>query len=355
MTFDFSALALPLIQAPMAGGVTTTRLVTAVAQAGAVGSFGFAYSSPAKIAQDLAVVQAQTSGPVNANFFVFAPVSPPDTGSQQAALEALHALPGAKDCAFSLPRAPFFPDLDSLLEPVWAHRPAMLTFHFGIPPESVLQRARALGIAVGMSATCLAEAQAIERAGADFIVAQGFEAGGHRGTFDPDPPHDEALGVDALVTKLARQVRLPIVAAGGLMDGADIRRVIDRGAVAAQLGTAFLCCEESGASMAHKEFITRQPQRGTAYTRAFSGRRAQGIRNDFIERMQGQPVLPFPLQNTLTGPLRQAAVLADDGHYQSLWAGTAYARARCLPAAALVKELAREFRAASAPAGPSPG
>lgn len=355
MTFDFSALALPLIQAPMAGGVTTPRLVAAVAQAGAVGSFGFAYSPPAKIAQDLAAVRAQTPGPVNANFFVFAPVSLPDEARLRAALEALQALPHAQDCALSLPRAPFFPDLEALLEPVWAHPPAMLTFHFGIPPESVLQRARALGIAVGLSATCLAEAQAIERAGADFIVAQGIEAGGHRGTFDPEPAHDESLGVEALVTALARQVRLPIVAAGGLMDGADIRRVIDRGAVAAQLGTAFLCCDESGASAAHKEFIRGQPHRGTAYTRAFSGRRAQGLRNDFIERMQGQPVLPFPLQNTLTGPLRQAAALANDGHYQSLWAGTAYGRARQLPAAELVRVLAREFKAASAAAHPPPG
>lgn len=355
MTFDFSALALPLIQAPMAGGVTTTRLVAAVAQAGAVGSFGFAYSGPARIAQDLAAVQAQTSGPVNANFFVFAPVSPPDEAMQQAALAALAGLPRAQGGALSLPRAPFFPDLEALLEPVWAHRPAMLTFHFGIPPEAVLHRARALGIAVGMSATCLAEAQAIERAGADFIVAQGIEAGGHRGTFDPEPTHDQALGIDDLVSQLARHSRVPIVAAGGLMHGADIRRVIDRGAAAAQLGTAFLCCEESGASAAHKAFITRHAQRGTAYTRAFSGRRAQGIRNDFIERMQEQAVLPFPLQNTLTGPLRQAAVQADDGEYQSLWAGTGYARVRHLPAAELVRQLTAEFRAASAQAHPPPG
>lgn len=348
MTFDFQSLALPLIQAPMAGGVTTPRLVAAVAQAGAVGSFGFAYSPPAKIAQDLAAVRAQTPGPVNANFFVFAPVAAPGQAQQEEALQALAALPRARDCTLSLPRAPFHPDLEALLEPVWQHRPAMLTFHFGIPPEAVLQRARALGIALGMSATCLAEAQAIERAGADFIVAQGIEAGGHRGTFDPQPAHDEDLGVDALVSLLARHCRLPIVAAGGLMHGADIRRVIARGAAAAQLGTAFLRCEESGASAAHQDFIVRHAQRGTAYTRAFSGRRAQGIRNEFIDRMQGRPLLPFPLQNTLTGPLRQAAVLADDGEYQSLWAGTGYARARRLPAAALVRQLAQEYRDASA-------
>lgn len=347
MTFDFSALAVPLIQAPMAGGVTTTQLVAAVAQAGAVGSFGFAYSSPAKIAQDLAAVRAQTSGPVNANFFVFAPVAIPDEAQQQGALQALAALPGAPGCALSLPRAPFYPDLASLLEPVWTQRPAMLTFHFGIPPEAVRQRARALGIAVGMTATSLAEAQAIERAGADFIVAQGIEAGGHRGTFDPEGTDDASLGVDALVSLLARHCRIPIVAAGGLMQGADIQRVIARGAAAAQLGTAFLCCEESGASAAHQDFILHQPQQGTTYTRAFSGRRAQGIRNEFIERMQGQPLLPFPLQNTLTGPLRQAAVQANNGEYQSLWAGTNYAQARRLPVAALVQQLAQEFKAAS--------
>jgi nitronate monooxygenase len=336
MTFDFSQLQCPVIQAPMAGGVNTPQLAAAVANAGGVGSFGFAYSSPDKISADLAATQALTAGPLNANFFVFQPVALPDVAQQTAALAALHALGLSEDCVLRMPQAPFYPDLETLLLPVWQYRPAMLTFHFGIPSAAVMQQAKALGITVGIAATSLAEAKQIEAAGADFIVAQGSEAGGHRGTFEPDGA-DAELPLDDLLHALMPSIRLPIVAAGAVMDGADIHRVLRLGAVAAQMGTAFLCCDESGASPAHKAFIRHEHARGTAFTRGFSGRRAQGIANDFIAALQGQPTLPFPIQNTLTGPIRQRAVQRNDGEHQSLWAGTAYPKAQALPAAILMQ------------------
>jgi nitronate monooxygenase len=342
MAFALNTLRVPIIQAPMAGGVCTPALVAAVTNAGGLGSFGFAYSAPQKISDDLGAAKRLTSGPINANFFVFQDVPAPSIELQQQSIAAIKHLPIAHDLRLIAPEPPFFPDLNAMLEPVWLHRPAVLTFHFGLPHSDVLARARLLNIAVGITATCLAEGQAIEAAGADFVVAQGVEAGGHRGTFQPDSL-DEDLPTLTLIKQLSTSLRIPVVAAGGLMTGGDVAQAIHAGASAAQLGTAFLCCDESGASPAHKHFLLTKPTRGTAFTHAFSGRRAQGLRNRFIDAMQGQPHLPFPLQNTLTTPLRQLAVQHDDGEHQSLWAGRAYALARPMGAQALMKVLEREY------------
>jgi nitronate monooxygenase len=345
---DLKNRAVPIIQAPMAGGVCPPALVAAVCEAGGVGSFGFAYSTPEKIDQDLTAVKALTKGCVNANFFLFRPVQMPPTELQDAAMQALMTLPviGAEALPAPLmPVPPFYPDLNAQLEPIWEHRPGLLTFHFGIPPAEVIDQARRLGISVGVTATSETEALAIEQAGADFIVAQGIEAGGHRGFFDPEAA-DEGLITLELTRRLAKLSALPIVSAGGIMDGADIAAALRAGAVAAQMGTAFLCCDESGASQAHQRFVLTQGSRGSAVTRAFSGRPARGVNNAFIELMKDKSVLPFPLQNSLTGPLRQLAVKADNGEFQSLWAGSQYSRARQMPAAVLVRTLLQEMQMA---------
>ena len=342
MAFSLNQLRVPIIQAPMAGGPNTPALVAAVGDAGGLGSFGFAYSTPQKISDDLAATKKLTTGPINANFFVFHDVPMPSVELQDHAIAALRHLPESHDLRFSCPQPPFFPNLNAQLEPVWVHCPAVLTFHFGLPAPEVLERARILGIAVGVTATCLAEAQAIEAAGANFVVAQGIEAGGHRGTFAPDIA-DEDLPTLELVRQLSAALSIPVVAAGGLMTGIDIAHALDAGASAAQLGTAFLCCDESGASPAHKHFILTKPTRGTEFTHGFSGRRAQGLRNSFIDAMRGQPHLPFPLQNTMTSGLRQRALQHDDGEHQSLWAGSAYAQARPMGAAQLMHLLEQEY------------
>jgi nitronate monooxygenase len=346
--FSLKQLAVPIIQAPMAGGVCTPELVAAVANAGGVGSFGFAYSTPEKVAQDLSAARALTQGPINANFFVFAPVVAPDTATEQSAVAALANLPIAREAlaaptttTLTAPTEPFYPDLGEQLEPIWANKPDILTFHFGIPDASFVQKAHALGIAVGMTATCVADALAIEAAGADFIVAQGIEAGGHRGIFEVDA-QDDQLSTLELTMQLAMHSSLPIVSAGGIMDGADIRAALNAGAVAVQLGTAFLCCHESGATAAHKRYLLDEGHRGSVMTKAFSGRPARGIDNQFIQTMQGQTVLPFPLQNTLTGSLRKWATNTDNGEYQSLWAGTQYHRARAMSASELMQTLSQE-------------
>ena len=342
---SFPALACPIVLAPMAGGPNTPALAAAVGNAGGLGSFGFAYSTPDRIATELAAARALTAGPLNANFFVFRPVAPPPPDEAARAVAALEALPAAAGLRLAVPVPPFFPDLAPQLEPVWRLRPEVLTFHFGLPPRGVIERAHALGISVGVTATRATEARAIAAAGADFIVAQGSEAGGHCGVFVQGEPGDW-LPVRELVRSLQRVTDLPLVAAGGLMSGADIRAVLDAGAEAAQLGTAFLATTESGASAAHRRYLLAEHGRGTVLTRAFSGRYARGIRNAFTDRMAGAHQLAFPLQNTLTAALRKAAVERDDGEYQSLWAGAHYARCRTGSARELVRRLVAELEAA---------
>jgi len=340
--FNFSELGIPIIQAPMAGGINNPRLASVVSNAGGVGSFGFSYSTPQKISEDLAATKALTDGPINANFFVFSSVDLPAQAIQEHAVEALKNLPIDGEYALAMPQAPFYPDLEEQLEPVWEHCPKILTFHFGVPSLGIIERAHSLGIAVGITATSLKEAKAVEKAGADFIVAQGIEAGGHRGIFHPDEA-DEKLTANELTKLLVKGCSIPIVAAGAIMDGADIANTLKSGAVAAQLGTAFLCCEESGASHAHKEYLLKHQTRGSVFTTGFSGRPARGIANDFIRLMAGKIVLPFPIQNSLTASLRQLAGKANDGEYQSLWAGQDYARTRKLSAKNLMLALKHEL------------
>ncbi len=340
--FNFSKLDIPVIQAPMAGGINNPRLASEVSNAGGVGSFGFSYSTPQKISEDLAATKALTNGPINANFFVFSPVDLPAQAIQEKAIQAIKNLPIESDYSVSIPQAPFYPDIEEQLNPVWKHCPAILTFHFGIPSLSIIEKAHSLGIAIGITATSLKEARAVEKAGADFIVAQGIEAGGHRGMFNPDEV-DEKLSTIDLTKLLVGGCSIPVVAAGAIMDGADIANALKSGAVAAQLGTAFLCCEESSASPAHKEYLLHHHSRGSVFTSGFSGRPARGIDNEFIQLMDSKIVLPFPIQNTMTASLRQLAGRTNNGEYQSLWAGQDYSRTRKLNAQNLMLVLKEEL------------
>ena len=328
----------------MAGGITTPQLVAAVANHGGVGSFGFAYSTPEKIHTDLVMAQSMTSGPINANFFVFSPVCLPSEQIQKNAMQALGSLGVGGVQSLALPVEPFYPNLMEQLEPIWKTRPAILSFHFGLPPEGVIEKAHALGIAVGISATSLAEALLIESVNADFIVAQGIEAGGHRGQFDLHAK-DEVLNTLKLTTQLAKHCHIPIVAAGGIMNGAHIKNALAKGAQAVQMGTAFLCCDESGTPPSYRHYLIHKQERPTTLTKDFSGRLARGLENTFTRTMQEQTTLPFPLQNTLTGPLRQWAVAQHDAEYQSLWAGTAYAQIRSMSTKDLMQQLRNEIEA----------
>ena len=340
--FEFNDLNVPIIQAPMAGGINTPELVSTVANFGGVGSFGFAYTNPEGIEKSLQTAKKLTAGYINANFFVFKDIELPEKETQKKCLEALTSLPFGEQVEFKIPSAPFFISLDDQLGPVWDYRPAIVTFHLGIPNLSIIEKAKSLGIKVGITATNEIEAIEIVRAGADFIVAQGFEAGGHRGVFDVDK-HDYQLKLDDLLIKLTKKIALPIVAAGGLMTGADIRRVINLGAKAAQMGTAFLCSTEAGTSTIHREYLLNNQDRVTKITNAFSGRPARGIDNTFIKIMKNGPTLPFPAQNSFTASLRMTSEVKANGEFVSHWAGENFKKIRNLSCSQILQELKREL------------
>jgi nitronate monooxygenase len=234
------------------------------------------------------------------------------------------------------------------LEAVIAARPAAFSFTFGIPPASALARLKTLDVFIMGTATTLEEARLLAEAGVDAIVAQGSEAGAHRGTF-AGPFETSMVPILDLVDGIAAAVRLPLIASGGLMDGRDIAQALERGASAAQLGTAFLACPESGAAAAYKRAILNAREDTTVITRAFSGRPARGLANEFIARLAGRDniILPYPIQNALTRSMRTAAAKHGDAGYLSLWAGQGVARARALPAAELMRCLVEEINLAS--------
>ncbi len=338
---------LPIIQAPMAGGATTPELVAAVSGAGALGSFGFAYTQPEDMRRAAAAVRAKTKRAFGINLLVAPQPGEIAAASQRDALAAV--APYFAELGLPAPeplRGPFAPDLQAQLDAVQEIRPAVFTAHIGELPPERLKALHAFGIKVGGCATCVEEAKRLETLGFDFVIAQGVEAGGHRGTFLRNP-YETLTGTLALTRLIVRAVRVPVVATGGIMDGAGIAAVLALGAQAAQLGTAFVPCKESGSPPPHKEAILGSREDSSLLTEKFSGRIARAVGNRFLREMNGRdaPQLAFPAQNSLTAPLRQAAVKAGKGgEFFSAYAGQAAPLARALPAAQLVERLAAETR-----------
>lgn len=335
----------PIIQAPMAGGPTTPALVAAVSGAGALGSFGFAYTPPDAMREAVAELRLHTDRPFNINLFTHPMPPEPDSTEVALALEALAPLYRLLDA--SPPEAvppPWAPPLAEQIEAALELRPALFSFHFHPPSRDLVARFQAAGIRVAGSATSALEGEALAELGVDLVIAQGWQAGGHRASFQGDPA---APGLDtlSLTAEIVAHIDLPVVAAGGIMDGADIARALEAGAAGAQLGTAFLACPEAGLHEAAKSALLEWPSRGTAFTRGFSGRPARALRNRFVETMAGVPVLAFPVQNSATGPLRAAAARTGDAELMSLWAGEGVPRLRPLPAAELVAKLVQEMQA----------
>ncbi|MGH8617486.1 MAG: NAD(P)H-dependent flavin oxidoreductase [Burkholderiales bacterium] len=341
---DTLGLRLPIIQAPMAGGATTPALVTAVAKTGALGSFGFAYTQPEAMQRDCEAVRAETDAPFNLNLFVSSlpPAIPAD--AQRSAIDAVAGYYAELGLPPPAPvKPPYTPDLAAQLSVVEDVRPAVLTYHLGRLPADRIRSLQGGGTRVGGSATCVAEAEELEALGVDFIVAQGAEAGGHRGSYLRDP-YDAMTGTFALVRLIARKVRTPVVAAGGIMDGAGIAAALALGAQAVQMGTAFLPCAECGIAPAYKTRLLAAREDETRITEKFSGKPARGLANRFMREMAAHdaPQLAFPAQNLLTGPMRAAASKAGNTDLVSMWCGQAVALSRALPAAALVEALEAE-------------
>ena len=342
--FNFSKLKLPIIQAPMAGGFNTPELVSAVANSGGVGSFGFSFTNPQKINELLNSTKKLTNGFINANFFIFKPVQLPEKQIQKEAIKAIESLTLNENYEINIPKKPYYFDLETQIEATLKNPPSIITFHLGIPSINIIKKIQLLGIKVGITATNINEAKSIESVGADFIVAQGIEAGGHRGIFNQENI-DEKFTLDNLLISILENISLPVVAAGGIMEGTHIKRVIKIGAKAAQLGTAFLTCHEAGTSKIHKHYLLNEQKRKTKLTKAFSGRLARGINNKFIEQMNGKKIFPFPIQNAVTTPLRRVSQNKNNGEFINLWAGKNFNKVRDLSAQELMKKLAEEFKA----------
>ncbi len=340
---DRLGIRLPIIQAPMPSA-STPELVAAVSQAGALGSFAFNYTQPETMQRESEAVRAHTNAPFNVNLFVSKQPPAVDVAAQRGALDAVAGY--YQELGLPPPepvRPPYAPDLDAQLRAVEEIRPAVFTFHLGdLPPERV-RRLQSQGVKVGGSATCIAEARHLEALGVDFIVAQGAEAGGHRGSYLRDP-YDSMIGTLALVRMIVRKVKTPVVAAGGIMDGAGIAAVLALGAQAAWLGTAFIPCLESGASRVHKERVLNSKEDETLVTEMFSGKPARAIANRFVRETheRAAPQLVFPAQNALTGKLRTAAAKAGIPDFVAMYAGQATPLSRALPAAELVAALEAE-------------
>jgi nitronate monooxygenase len=334
----------PLILAPMAGGTSTAELAAAVSNAGGLGFLGAAYLSVEELTRAVAAVRERTSRPFGVNLFTGGWSREPQPRSERVlkVIAAVHAelgLPAPE----GVPHVGEDP-IERQIECVCELEVPVFSSTFGLPEPAQLEQLRRRGTFVLGTATTSTEARILATAGVDAIIAQGAEAGGHRGTF-AHPVEDALVPVLELVQGCQRVTSLPIVAAGGLMSGGDIGKMLRAGASACQLGTAFLVCPESGAPRAHKDAILAASEDRTVITRVFSGRAARGIENEFVRRMRGlEGEIPaYPAQNLLTRPMRSKAAAQHRAEYLSLWAGTRAARARALPAAELVATLALEL------------
>jgi len=341
---DLFGIELPIIAAPMAN-FAGVEMAIAVAEAGALGSLPCATLSPDKIRDGVAAFRSHGDKPLNLNFFC-------------------HTLPGddlAKDRAWLDRIAPYFAELQ--VEPptlplsaghapfgeeecaaIEELRPEIVSFHFGLPEASLLKRVRATGCKIVSSATTLREARYLAEHGVDVIIAQGAEAGGHRGMFLETDVATQ-VGTFALVRAVSAAVKIPVIAAGGIADGEAIAAALALGASAVQIGTAYLTCPESTITDLHRNALTH-PDRETAITNVMTGRPARGIVNRFMREIDAADadIAPFPLQNALTRPLRSAAAQQGRAEFLSLWAGQGAPLARRQGAAELVARLDAETR-----------
>ena len=333
----------PIIQAPMGGAnATPPALVSAVSNAGGLGFVGAAYMSPEQIARETKAVRAATSRPFGINLFITVnEASPSSVEGAIAQIATYHA-----ELGLAPPTPPILPafSFDEQLDAVLASGARVFSYAFGLLPPETVRAIKQRGMYVVGTATTVEEAVLHEQSEVDAVAAQGSEAGAHRGTF-ASTFEAAMIGTMALVPQMVRAVRIPVLAAGGIMNGAGIAAALALGASAAQMGTAFLTTDECGIPESYKRAIVATPANETRVTRAFSGRPARGIVNramDEIER--SETILPYPYQNSLTRAMRTEAAKQGRIEYLSLWAGQGGRLARRMPAAKLVETLVQELK-----------
>ena len=335
---------LPLIQAPMAG-VQGSALAIAVSNAGALGSLPCAMLAPDALTRELQALQAGIERPMNLNFFCHTPPEP--DAAREAAWRRLLA-PFYAEAGLdieSVPagagRVPFSHAIADLIEPF---RPLVLSFHFGLPAPDLLARVKAWGAVVLASATTVAEARWLEAHGADAIIAQGLEAGGHRGMFLTDDISTQ-VGTLALLPQVAAAVDVPVIAAGGIADAAGVAAATALGAAGVQVGTAYLCSDEATTSALHRAALQSEAAQHTALTTLFSGRPARGIVNRVMRELGAlNTATPaFPLATAAIAPLRAHWESRGSGDFSPLWAGQNASACQTLPAAEITRQLALGF------------
>jgi nitronate monooxygenase len=340
---DLFGIEHPIVQAPMAGP-GTPELAIAVAEAGGLGSLPCAMLTPEQIRKDLSVIRQRTSRPINLNFFTHTPPQPdPDRDARwKARLLPYYAELGV-DPDKPVPNVNRAPFSDAACEIVEEFKPEIVSFHFGLPEPRLLARVRAAGCKVIASATTAAEARSLADRGCDAVIAQGAEAGGHRGMFLTDNVASQP-GTFALVPQVADAVAVPVIAAGGIADARGIVAAFALGASAVQIGTAYLFCPEANVPPLHRQALKTARDDATALTNLFTGRPARGVVNRLMREVGplSADAPAFPLAGGALAPLKAAAEAKGSADFTALWSGQAAALAREMPAGDLTRRLAEE-------------
>jgi nitronate monooxygenase len=336
----------PIVGAPMAGGPSTPELAASVSNAGGLGSLAGGMSAPDAIRRDIAETRKLTNRPFSVNLFVLETPQPTPQQTTRA-LELLQPIREEFGLTAEPPITKYCEDFNLQFKALLEGRPAMASFTFGILNRRQMSALKERAILVCGSATTVAEALAWEAVGADMICAQGSEAGAHRATFLGDF-EASLVGTMALIPQVADAVRIPVIAAGGIMDGRGIAAALTLAAAGVQLGTAFMLCPESGTPPAWKNALRSAYAHETRVSRIYSGKPARGLINEFMRRLDPveKEIPAYPIQNALTGPIRRAAAKANRPEFMSLWAGQGVSMCREMPAAELMTALIRETDAA---------
>jgi nitronate monooxygenase len=344
---DLLGVEYPIIQAPMAG-VQNSALAIAVSNAGGLGSLPCAMLSPAAIREELGRIAAHTNKPYNVNFFCHEPPTP--DAERDAAWRAVLA-PYYREFGLDVDAIPVgaarFPFNDEAADAVGDFKPAVVSFHFGLPAPELLARVRSWGAKVLSSATTVNEARWLEMHGADAIIAQGLEAGGHRGMFLSDEV-TEQIGTLALLPQIVDAVKVPVIAAGGIVDARSVAAAMTLGAAGVQVGTAYLLCPEATTSAVHRAALRSEASRHSALTNVFTGRPARGIMNRIMRELGpiSAAAPEFPLAVFALAPLRAAAESRGLGDFSPLWSGENAGGCKEIPAAELTRELVAGFKPA---------
>ncbi|PNI09068.1 2-nitropropane dioxygenase [Arthrobacter sp. AFG7.2] len=333
--FTIAALAVPVIQAPMAGGPSTPELAAAVSSQGGLGFLAAGYKTASAVKAEIEAARKLTNAPLGVNVFV---PQPSVIGAEELEQYALSLAPDGERFGITLghPRHDD-DDWDNKIEVLLEQAPEAVSFTFDLPDRTVITALQQRGVYVIGTVTSRAEAVRALESGVDALCVQGPEAGGHRGTFDPAAqPDDQSL--HGLLEELAG-LQVPLIAAGGITTGEDTRAALSHGAAAVQAGTAFLRADEAGTKAAHRLALSSGRFSTTSVTRAFSGRNARGLANEFMRRHDGEAPCGYPEIHHLTTPLRAAAAAAGDPEWLNLWAGTGFARTMEGPAASILAAL----------------